>query len=172
MAVNEQPHIHELIICANVFVRKDGKILMIKRSPHKQYAPNFLAPIGGKVLRGENPYNAAVREAREEAGFELKNLRLEAVITEIQPYKNEPYDWLIFHFTADFAGGQLHQTDEGELVFLSEQEIFAAAKLFPSHRELIRNILNPKDALVCATFEYNDQHEIIQETKIIEHCAL
>jgi len=171
MPVNEDPHIHQLVICSNVFVRKDGKILMIKRSPLKKYAPGFLAPLGGKVNQHESPFTAAEREVREEAGLQIKNLRLEAVVTEIRPYRGEPYDWLVFHFTADYAGGEIGKTEEGELVLLSEQEIFDS-ELFPSHREVVASVLNPADGTVFARFEYDEQGEIIQSTKIINECIL
>ena len=62
MAINNAPHIHNLVICANIFVRKDGKYLLLKRSPLKKYAPNVIHPIGGKVDQGENPYTSAQRE--------------------------------------------------------------------------------------------------------------
>lgn len=73
---------------------------MIRRSAQKKYAAGVVHPIGGKVELGENPYSATVREVYEETGLKVSNLKLEAVVLEQEPYINEPYNWLIFHFSA------------------------------------------------------------------------
>ncbi len=126
---------------------------MLHRSPLKKYAPNFVHPVGGKVDLNENPYIAAIREVQEEAGITVKNLRLEAVFLEIAPVKDEPYNWQIYHFSADYDGGEVLTTEEGELVWLTKEEIMQS-NLFPSVKEVITNILNPNDGTVFATFEY------------------
>ena len=56
-------------------------------------------PIGGKVDPDENPYIAAERELLEEAGIKVKNIKLEAVVLELKPVKNEDENWLIFQVT-------------------------------------------------------------------------
>lgn len=171
MAINTAPHIHNLVICANIFVRKDGKYLLLKRSPQKKYAPNVIHPIGGKVDQNENPYTGAQRELLEEAGIKVKNMRLEAVIMEIKPVKGEDENWLIFHFSADYESGELLTTEEGEFVFLSAEEI-PNQDLFPSVRPIIQNILNPKDGTVFFTLEYDDEGKVVEETKNINLCVV
>lgn len=160
MAINNAPDIHEQVICANVFVRKDEKFLVLRRSPLKHYAPNVVHPIGGKVDIGENPFEAAIREVKEEAGVDVKNVRLEAVIQEIEPHKGEPYNWLIFHFSADYDKGEVLATEEGELLWLTGEDILRE-DLFPSVRLLIDHILDPKTGAVFATVTYDEQKEHI-----------
>ena len=80
MGINSELNVHNLVVFANIFVRKDGKYLMLKRSIHKNVAPGFVHPYGGKMNISENPYEAAEREVLEEAGIRVKNLRTEAVI--------------------------------------------------------------------------------------------
>jgi 8-oxo-dGTP diphosphatase len=155
MPVNTNPDIHELIICANIFVRKDDKFLLIKRSPHKKYAPNYVNPIGGKVDLLENPYTAAKREVFEEAGVHVKNMRLESVRFEVTPVAGEPWNWMIFDFSADYESGEVIETEEGELIWYTAEEI-KQQDLFPSLREIIDNILNPHDGTVFATFNYDE----------------
>lgn len=157
-------------MCANVFVRKDGKYLLIKRSSQKQFAPDVIHPIGGKIDANENPYLAAKREVFEEAGITVKNMRLEAIILEIAPHKTVMiHNWFIFHFSADYESGKIKTTDEGELVLLTKNDVIKA-KLFPSVREIIGHILNPDAATVFATFEYDSKGNIIETTKIIDLC--
>ena len=85
MPINQEAFIHQNIICANIFVRKGDKYLVLRRWKKKKFAAGVVHPIGGKVDQGENPYLAAKREVLEEAGIEVKNMRLEAVILEINP---------------------------------------------------------------------------------------
>jgi 8-oxo-dGTP pyrophosphatase MutT (NUDIX family) len=171
MAINQEPFIHNLVVCANMFVRKDDKYLLLKRSPLKKFAPNVTHPIGGKMDPDENPLIGAQRELLEEAGLKVKNVKLEAVLLEIAPHKRQGMlnNWLIFHFSGDYDSGELITTEEGEFVWLTEEEIIRQ-QLFPSLKEVIANILNPHDATVFATFEYNDNQQIV--AKKIDKCAL
>jgi 8-oxo-dGTP diphosphatase len=170
MTVNQRPEIHQLVMCVNAFVRKDGKYLMLKRSSKKNYAPSVIHPVGGKIELNESPFSAIQREVKEEAGITIKNIRLEAVVLEIKPYKTTKANWLIFHFSADYDSGQLTETQEGKFVFLSPEEI-TEQNLFPSMAEIIKHILNPKDGIVFATFEHDKKGNIVQQTKRIDICA-
>lgn len=171
MPINQKPNIHELVVCANVFVRKDGKYLLLKRSHEKKFAPDVIHPIGGKVDPDENPFIAAERELFEEAGIKVKNMRLEACILEIIPHKELPYNWLIFHFSADYDSGELQTTEEGEFVWLTPEEV-PTQDLFPSVKEIIENILNPNDGTVFATFEYNENGDIITKKDKVDMCVV
>lgn len=144
---------------------------MLKRSGKKKFAPGVVHPIGGKVDLDENPFVAAQREVFEEAGIKVKNMRLEAVILEVIPHKEMPNNWLIFHFSADYASGTLRDTEEGGFVWLAPQEI-PRQRLFPSVRAVMRNILNPKDGTVFATFEYDEQGKIVSQTRKIDKCVV
>ncbi|KKQ23943.1 MAG: hypothetical protein US62_C0012G0026 [Candidatus Woesebacteria bacterium GW2011_GWA1_37_8] len=152
--INQKPNIHNLVLCANVFIRKDGKYLLMKRSSEKKYAPNKIHPFGGKIDNNENPFDGAVREIKEEIGIDIKNLKLEAIILELTDEKDLPVNWLIFHFSADYAGGNVNKTEEGEVVYLTPDEI-KSSDLFPSVRSIISNILNPGDGTVFTTNSYH-----------------
>jgi 8-oxo-dGTP pyrophosphatase MutT (NUDIX family) len=61
-------HIHELIdFTVTIFVVKDGRILLIH---HRKL--NKWLPLGGHIELDEDPETAALREAREESGFEVE----------------------------------------------------------------------------------------------------
>lgn len=172
MPINTKPYIHENVICANIFVKKGNQYLMIERSKDKKYAPGFLNPVGGKVDVNENPYIAAKREILEESGLTVKNLKLEAIILEIDPEK-EGVNWLIFEFIADYESGELTDTVEGKLVWLPKQELLENKhRMFPSLKKLIDNILNPDDGTIFATFYYNDNQEIIESKSTIDICSV
>jgi 8-oxo-dGTP diphosphatase len=170
MAINTEPDIHQLVVCANIFIRKGDKYLVLRRSPLKRFAPGVVHPVGGKVDPGEDAFGAALREVREEAGVSVKNIRLEAVINEILPPPDRNYNWLIFHFTADYDAGEVTTTEEGELVWMTVEEI-KAEKLFQSVRPLVSQMLDPRVGTVFATFTYKPDGEIDESQSIIQECA-
>lgn len=171
MPINTDPHIHENVICANIFVRQGDKYLMLKRSREKKFAPGVVHPIGGKVDKDENPFMAAEREVLEEAGINVKNIRLEAVILEILPPTGAGKDWLIFHFSADYKSGKIKTTEEGELIWLDKKDILGQ-DLFPSLRYVIKNILNPKDGTVFTTVYYNKKGEVDKKKSFVDRCVV
>ena len=62
------PHIHELIdFTVAIFLVRDRKILLIL---HRKL--NKWLPLGGHIELDEDPEIAALREAREESGFEVE----------------------------------------------------------------------------------------------------
>jgi 8-oxo-dGTP pyrophosphatase MutT (NUDIX family) len=61
-------HIHEKIdFTVAVFIVQDGKVLLVH---HRKL--NKWLPIGGHIELEEDPEQAALREAREESGFEVE----------------------------------------------------------------------------------------------------
>ena len=151
--MNQKPEIIPTVVCANVFIRMNGKYILMKRSHEKKYAPDKIHPFGGKMDKGENPYVGAVREIKEEVGIDIDNLRLEAVVLELSPDKNLKADWLVFYFTADYKNGEIISSEEGEIVFLTKDEI-EKSNLFPSLLPIIDNILNPNDGVIFTTNSY------------------
>lgn len=103
-----------------------GEVLLLRR----RKAPNqgLWSAIGGKLemARGESPYEAAMREAGEEIGLQLKDgdLHLFAMIAE-KNYEGSVH-WLMFVFSC-------HKTietvpppmEEGEFRFFREEEVAA-----------------------------------------------
>ena len=155
MAINTDPDIHKLVMCANVFIRRDdGKFLVLRRSPLKKFLPNYVHPIGGKIDLDEDPLTAAKREVREETELEIKNMKIEAVINELRPELDKDENWLIFHFSADYESGNLKETEEGELIWLTKQEIYDSM-LFPSVRQVIGDIFDEGKGTVFVTFKYD-----------------
>jgi hypothetical protein len=70
---------------------------------------------------------------------------------------------LVFQFSADYDAGEIKNSDEGEAVLLSVQEI-TESNLFPSVKSIIKNILNPSDGTVFTTNKYNSFAKGMEET--------
>ena len=168
--MNQRPKIIPMVICANVFIKKDGKYILMKRSAKKKYAPNKIHPFGGKMEMDENPYVGAIREIKEEVGIEIENLKLEAVIYEQMPDKNLKANWLVFYFSADYKSGEIIKSEEGEIVYLTADEI-KKSDLFPSVASIIDNILDPNDGVVFTTNSYSGFESGMKEI-IKNKCSL
>jgi dATP pyrophosphohydrolase len=57
-----------------VIVNEENKVLIVKRTPFKgSWMPNKHALIGGSIEEGEEPIDAAKREAMEESGLKLEH---------------------------------------------------------------------------------------------------
>ena len=73
------PHIHELIdFTVAIFVVKEGRVLLIH---HRKL--NKWLPLGGHIELDEDPEIAALREAREESGFEVELVGERPPTTEV-----------------------------------------------------------------------------------------
>lgn len=164
MTLNSPLNIHHIVIAVNVFVKKDDKYLVLRRSVQKEVLPGLIHPIGGKIDENEEPLLAAQRELFEESGVTVTNIKLEAVVTEVLAEDDPKYknNWLIFHFSGDYESGEVTESDEGELIWMEKEELLAAT-MFPSIQTILPHILNPQDGPVFARFEYDEDRNIISK---------
>ena len=59
-----------------IVIHKDGMYLLMQRDWEKPKFPGlYVASAGGSALKGEEPYDAAVRELKEETGVEAEKLK-------------------------------------------------------------------------------------------------
>lgn len=60
----------------HILVKKDNKFLLLRRSPKDLDDPNCWDLPGGGIRYLEKPLDAALREAREEAGIKVKIIKI------------------------------------------------------------------------------------------------
>ena len=112
----------------------DGRIVLVKRAIEPGYG-KWVYP-GGYVDRGELVKDAAVREAREEAGLQV---RLERLINVYSYPGRAP---VVIVYAATIVGGTLMVDDEGlEARFFRAEEIPWDELAFPSTHDALREYL-------------------------------
>lgn len=95
---------------------------------------------GGHVENGESFVDSAIREAKEETGLDVRNLKGCGVIHWSNTYNFDRYLTFLFK-TSDYEGELLDKSNEGENLWMSVDEIFAAKSDNGMH-EILRMFLN------------------------------
>ena len=68
---DDKPSRPLVVAAVSVLVIRGEKLLALKRSLRKKAAPGAWDVVSGRVEAGEHPYDAAVRECREESGLDV-----------------------------------------------------------------------------------------------------
>ena len=115
-----------------VVVQRDGKVLLGRRGPNARAAGKWSFP-AGFVERGEVVESAAVREVREETGFEIELGPLVGLIS------SDGETVVLAVYTGEIVAGAAHAADD-----LIELGWFARDTLpelaFPHDREILEKI--------------------------------
>jgi mutator protein MutT len=88
-----------------VIAIKDGKVLLLKRGEDAPWMPGKWDFPGGGIEEGEDPKEAAAREAKEEIGLETRTLH-ELTVVEVE---DEPVHFFYSHW---FKPGDLELGSE------------------------------------------------------------
>ncbi|MBZ9572943.1 NUDIX domain-containing protein [Patescibacteria group bacterium] len=108
----------------DTIIEKDGKILMLKRNfePGK----NNLDLLGGFVDKGETVKQAAIREVKEETGFDVQLIKKLGSFDFFE--REEKTDNV---FVGRIIGGKLKKSKEGEPIWIDLEKITSDDLAFP-----------------------------------------
>ena len=108
-------------IASYMLLKKDGKVAFVLRS-HTSWMNGYYGLPSGKVEKGEPYLQAAVREAKEEAGVTIKEEDLQPVLT-VHRYDSSSNvkDWVDVYFEASQWTGEPHNAEphkHSELIWM------------------------------------------------------
>lgn len=98
----------EMKVVVVTIVEKDGKILMIQEAKEKAYKQWFFP--AGHLEKDENIIYGAVREAKEETGYDIKINKLVQIFSPTVDYP------LMFVFAGEVLSGSKHISDPAEIL--------------------------------------------------------
>lgn len=109
----------EKVIFTNMcLIYKDDEILVQERK--KKDWPGLTFP-GGHIEKGENFYDAIIREVKEETGLTL----IKPILCGIEEYKqiNDEDRYIILFYKCNNFVGELKSSIEGEVYWLKKEEL-------------------------------------------------
>ena len=107
--------------CAVLCIVQAGDRMLLLRRGKPGPLHGLYVPIGGHIDPHESPRQAAIREAREEAGVTLDRVEFCGVLVETSPVA---YNWITFIYSADvYKAFQPPACREGELTWVARGEL-------------------------------------------------
>jgi 8-oxo-dGTP diphosphatase len=111
------------LIIHTVIYNAEHKVLIIRRAKVNDVLPEYWDIPGGTLEDGEDPGAGAMREAKEETGLDVANLRLFFERSNVDAVKNKQFVTLVF--AAKYSGGEvtLNPEEHEEYVWIAPEEI-------------------------------------------------
>ena len=113
----------EMVTCVMIQKSDTNEVLVQNRS--RKY-PGWSFP-GGHVESGESFYDCAVREVKEETGFDVYNLKYCGVVHWVDRETDERYLCFMYK-TTEFDGTLISEADEGEHFWIGVDELLSTPK--------------------------------------------
>jgi len=118
----------DIIFSTTVFLQYKDEFLMLHRTGDVGVDKNRLNGIGGKLEEGENFLEAAIRETKEETGYEVnaENIQFSGIIKLHGGY---PQDWTLCCFKVQVDSKKIphgEKVKEGELLWMHKDSILSS----------------------------------------------
>jgi 8-oxo-dGTP diphosphatase len=158
-------HRHKLIPRVLCFVTHTGDVLLLKGAADKKIWAGRYNGLGGHVERGEGAAAAARREIREEAGLEVRDLRLRGVITIDA---GEADGIALYVFTAEAVSRAARPSAEGALAWVPAARL--AAPGGPPDLDLVEDLpallprllaMRPEEPAFSASYTYDAEGRLV-----------
>lgn len=129
--MNRTENVELTVLC---LIHKDNQYLLQNRV--KQDWKGFTLP-GGHIEKDESIVEAVIREMKEETGLTICNPKL----CGVKQFPIEDGRYIVFLFSADQFSGEVISSDEGEMHWVSKEEL-SSLQLVDDFMELLQVILD------------------------------
>jgi ADP-ribose pyrophosphatase len=111
------------LIVHTAIIDGSGRVLIIKRSKNNNVLPGYWDIPGGTLEDGEDPAAGAVRETKEETGFDIYDPTLFFQRSNIDKVKNKQFVTLVF--SAKYSGDEifLNPKEHDEYVWIDTKDV-------------------------------------------------
>ena len=121
-----------------------GEILILRRSEDVGTYRELWGGVAGFVEEGEEPYETALKEIKEEVGIgkkEILSVKKEGPVKFTDLYENKLYDWIVYPFLFHIKGRDMIQIDweHTEFRWIKPSE-FKNYDTVPRFREIVLKI--------------------------------
>ncbi len=115
----------QVLFSSTVFLHFKDEYLFLHRIGKVRVDKNRLNGIGGKLEKGENFWDGAIRETKEETGYEIdiKDIKLSGVVNMHGGYA---HDWMMCFFKIAVPEKKIpfgDEVKEGKLLWLSKNNV-------------------------------------------------
>lgn len=130
-------HLFIAAVCA--LIRKDGRILSMRRSLSKDAAPGIWEAVSGRIEHGEEPLDAVRREILEETGLET---RVDPrPISAFHAYRSG-IPMVIVYYLADWVSGEVRMSEEHDAWEWLDADSFAERTPIAKLAAAVRQVLS------------------------------
>lgn len=142
-----------IAVTLECFVKKDGKYLMLHRSPTKRIMPDVWMAPGGHREFNEGLFACAKREVCEETGLEITNIQIRAVGNSF--VKDLDQEFFFHILVAEWTGGELvPKTADGEFVWLTPEDILKLPNLLAELPSVLPHVFSDNGKILSFVSEY------------------
>ena len=118
-----------MLLATLCYLKRNGTTLMVYRNKkaHDIHEGKWNG-LGGKFEPGESPEECVIREVWEESGLTIRHPKMHGLLM-FPKFKGD--DWYVFVFTARDFEGELIESPEGRLEWISDENL-SSLNLWPS----------------------------------------
>lgn len=139
-----------------IYLKSGERVLLLKRSPHKEMVAGKWLGLGGKIEPGEDLAESAKREFLEETGLKILNPKLRGTFTWIN--ESELAGTLYIFTATECEGELLDECNEGELCWHDINSIEELGDLADHQKFFLSKILNDEGYFYAGLAVYKDEN--------------